>query len=94
MNRSYRMLPILAVAAALLLTTPGPIHAESVALMTIDELKVMLDDPDLVILDVRKGKDWSSSEFKIKGATYRDPKTYAAWSGTYPKDRRIVLYCA
>ena len=94
MERSHRISLVLLGAAVLLLTALGSTHAASVALMTIDELKAVLDDPDLVVLDVRKGKDWSSSEFKIKGATYHDPKAYATWSGTYPKDRKIVLYCA
>ncbi len=65
-----------------------------VGLMTKEELKPMLDDPDLVILDVRKGKDWKSSEFKIKGAQHAKPKAYAEWAGTYPKSNKFVLYCA
>jgi rhodanese-related sulfurtransferase len=54
----------------------------------------MLDDPDLLVLDVRRGKDWTSSEFKIKGATYAKPDAYDTWANTYPKDKKIVLYCA
>ena len=65
-----------------------------VGLMTKDDLKPMLDDPDLVILDVRAGKDWKSSEFKIKGATHVESNKYADWKGTYPKDKKYVLYCA
>ena len=34
-------------------------------IMDKDALNAMLAAPDLVILDVRTGKDWSSSEFKI-----------------------------
>jgi hypothetical protein len=43
---------------------------------------------------VRRGKDWSSSEFKIKGAVYADPGDYKNWTGVYPKEKKIVLYCA
>lgn len=69
--------------------------AESgVGVITKEELKTMLDDPDLVILDVRRGKDWKSSEFKIQGATYARPEAYADWAGTYPKTKKFVLYCA
>lgn len=85
----------LILALALLLTSMGSPQAKSeVALMTKDELKAMMDDPDIVILDVRKGKDWTSSEFKIKGAVYAEPKAYASWAGTYPKSKKFVLYCA
>jgi rhodanese-related sulfurtransferase len=65
-----------------------------VALMTADELKALIDNPDVIILDVRRGKDWSSSEFKIKGAVYADPGDYKNWVGVYPKEKKIVLYCA
>ena len=62
--------------------------------MSTDELKAMLDDPDLLILDVRRGKDWSSSEFKIKGATYYKPENYDEWINRIPKSKKVVLYCA
>ena len=82
------------LAVALVLTAVGTAPAGNVPLMTTDELKAMLDDPELVILDVRRGKDWTSSEFKIKGATYAKPEAYDTWANTYPKDKKIVLYCA
>jgi len=96
MKRYIPMPPILLVAIALLVACAGTGIASSddAPLMTIDELKTMLDDPDLVILDVRRGKDWTSSEFKIKGAVYLKPEAYAEWADTYPKDQKIVLYCA
>lgn len=65
-----------------------------VGLMTKEELKTMLDNPDVVILDVRKGKDWTSSEFKIQGAAYAKPQAFAEWVSTYPKNKTYVLYCA
>lgn len=64
------------------------------ALITKEKLKTMLDDPELIILDVRRGRDWKSSEFKIKGAVYAKPDKYTDWKTTYPKDKKIVLYCA
>jgi predicted sulfurtransferase len=87
--------PILMVALALLMACAVIGRASvDVRLMTADELNAMLDDPDLVILDVRRGKDWTSSEFKIKGATYVKPEAYDEWVDTYPKSQKIVLYCA
>jgi rhodanese-related sulfurtransferase len=59
-----------------------------------DELKPMLGTADLVIIDVRAGRDWSSSEFKIKGAVREDPGDVEAWAGNYEKGKTIVLYCA
>lgn len=86
---------VLLFALTLLLTSADISQAGTdVPLMTTDELKAMLDDPDLLILDVRRGKDWKSSEFKIKGATYAKPDAYDTWANTYPKSKKIVLYCA
>jgi rhodanese-related sulfurtransferase len=59
-----------------------------------DELKSMLGTADLVVLDVRAGRDWSSSEFKIKGAVREEPGDVEAWAGNYEKGKTIVLYCA
>jgi rhodanese-related sulfurtransferase len=48
----------------------------------------------VVILDVRRGKDWTDSDQKIKGAIREDGKEYESWAENYPKDKKIVLYCA
>lgn len=86
---------VLLLVLAMVLTSAGLSQAETdVPLMTTDELKAMLDDPNLLVLDVRRGKDWKSSEFKIKGATYAKPEAYDAWADTYPKTKKVVLYCA
>lgn len=86
---------VLLLALTLVLMSIGVSSAGTdVPLMTTDELKAMLDDPDVLILDVRRGKDWTSSEFKIKGATYAKPEAYDTWANTYPKTKKIVLYCA
>jgi hypothetical protein len=84
---------VLVVMLTAALSIPTAAHGD-VGLMTKEELKALLDDPGLVILDVRQGKDWTSSEFKIQGAIYVEPKDYAAWVGNYPKDKKYVLYCA
>jgi rhodanese-related sulfurtransferase len=72
----------------------APAHADTVKIMSIESLAGMLDNPDLVVLDVRTGRDWKSSTKKIKGALRADPGNFADWSTTYPKGKTIVLYCA
>ena len=62
--------------------------------MKKDELKAMLDNPDLVILDVRAQSDWKNDDSKIKGATREDPESVKSWAEKYAKDKTIVLYCA
>ncbi len=60
--------------------------------ITKEELKSMLDDPDVVILDVRGAKQWEASGRKIKGAVWEDPKNVESWADKYPKDKTLVLY--
>jgi len=62
--------------------------------MKKDELKAMLDNPDLVIIDVRAEGDWKGDHSKIKGAIREDPDSVKSWAEKYAKDKTIVLYCA
>ena len=62
--------------------------------MTKEELKAKLDNPDLVIIDVRFGLDWTGSDLKIKGAVREDPEAVGSWANKYPKDKTLVFYCA
>lgn len=68
--------------------------AQDIPRMTKEELKAMLGEPDLVIIDIRSGRDWSSSESKIKGAVREEPRKAASWAEKYQKDKTIVVYCA
>jgi rhodanese-related sulfurtransferase len=66
-----------------------------VPMMTKDELKAMLDSPDLVIFDVRMGSDYFSSDLKIKGATR--PLVIDNIGNAmlmHPKGTTFVVYCA
>ena len=63
--------------------------------MSKEELKGLLNDPSLVIIDVRTDWSWRESDKKIKGAIRQDPLDEAKkWSSKYPKEKTIVLYCA
>jgi len=62
--------------------------------MTKDELKAKLGNPDLLVIDVRYGKDWTDSKLKIRGAIREDPKVFDSWANKYPKNKTLVFYCA
>ena len=68
--------------------------AADVSTMTKEELKAQLGSPDVMILDVRAGGDWKSSEFKIKGAIRANPNNFNKWVELYPKNKTLILYCA
>ena len=85
---------ILFFLAAALLVVSGPVLAADVPRMTVEELKAVLGNDNVVVLDVRSGRDWNSSEFKIQGAKRAEPGKINNWDGTYPKDNTVVIYCA
>jgi hypothetical protein len=62
--------------------------------MTKDELKALLGNPDVILLDVRSGSDWKDSDLKIQGAIREEPGQINSWSKKYSKEKIIILYCA
>lgn len=68
--------------------------ATDVRVMEVDTLKNLLGDAEIIVLDVRTGPDWSSSELKIKGAQRTDPRAFDTWSADLDRSKTIVLYCA
>jgi len=72
----------------------GLAMADNIPLMTKEELKTHLGDDDISILDVRAGRDWKSSEFKITGAQRVAPAANNQWADQFNKDKTYVFYCA
>ena len=63
--------------------------------MTKEELKPLLGNPDVAILDVRIAGEWKRGDLKIMGAVREDPeKDYRTWASKYPKDKTLVFYCS
>ena len=84
---------MLSLLIALVFCAGPAAFADQVPRMDKDELKAMLGKEDPVILDVRQGRDWDTSEFKIKDAI-RVENGDLSIAKKYPKDKTIVLYCA
>jgi len=92
-NRTYILsIPVALLSVCLLFT--GSLMAQDVPLMNIDELKGLLDDPNVVILDVRTNSDWQESTYKIQGALREEKSNFDSWAEKHPKDKTLVLYCA
>ena len=62
--------------------------------ITKEEVKGMLGNPDVIIVDVRSGGDWNSSKVKIQGAVREDPESIGSWIDKYSKDKTLVFYCS
>ena len=71
--------------------TFGPYYPE-VPRITKEELKRSLTDPEIIIIDVRKKKEWDKSDKKLPGAVWEEPKDPSAWAEKYPKNKHLVFY--
>jgi hypothetical protein len=94
-GRKMVVMVLLGVSMAWLgLGVQWAIAQDAIAKITKEELNGKLDDPDVVIVDVRLGKDWKASESKIKGALRVEPGNVLSLTDKYPKDKMLVFYCA
>jgi rhodanese-related sulfurtransferase len=58
------------------------------------ELKRLLTTGDaLILLDVRRKKDYEASPKKITGATWHDPEKIDEWIKDLPFGGRTIVYC-
>jgi len=62
--------------------------------ITREELLPLLGRPDVVVVDMRTGRDWNDATLKIKGAVREDPMKPGMWIDKYPKDKMMIFYCA
>jgi rhodanese-related sulfurtransferase len=94
MKRRGKALVVAVLGLSLLVMLSESAMTQEVPRISKEELKGMLGNPDLLIVDVRKGTDWKASEFKIKGAVREDPKQVSSWMDKYPQDKTLIIYCA
>jgi hypothetical protein len=91
-----KRLLFIAVLSIFLLSGVVMLFAQSgdVTRMTKEALRAVMGKPDIVIIDVRSGMDWTDSNLKIKGAVREDPDAVQSWANKYPKDKTLVFYCS
>jgi 3-mercaptopyruvate sulfurtransferase SseA len=85
---------LIAFVMTSLVFSAGGAGAADVEKMTKEELKTMLGNPDVIIVDVRQPSHYQASKAKIQGAVREDPSAVTAWMKNYPKDKTLVFYCA
>ena len=78
----------------------SPVHAADVSTNAVPRLpkellKEELDNPDIIIIDVRSKSQWEASEWKIKNSVWEDPTQFESWANfKYSRDKTFVLSCA
>lgn len=65
---------------------------KDVSRITMEEVKSMLDDPDVIILDVRPDEQWNESSRKFPGAVHENAEDVKSWAKNYSKDKTLILY--
>jgi rhodanese-related sulfurtransferase len=62
--------------------------------ITPTELSKMLEEnQDVVIFDVRRRADYEADGETIPGAVWRDPEQVDLWSKDIPGSKEVVIYC-
>ena len=57
------------------------------------ELKSIIDNKDVKVIDVRRKEDYTADNSVIPGSTWFDPANIDNWCTTLPTDKEVVLYC-
>jgi rhodanese-related sulfurtransferase len=58
-----------------------------------EELRRILEEQSVLLLDVRRKADYDADPETIPGASWRNPEQVENWSREIPKGRRVVVYC-
>jgi len=66
--------------------------ASEVTRISKEELKSMLGNSEVIILDVDRKGNWEDRDRKIPGAVRENPKETKSWMNKFSKDKTIVLY--
>lgn len=67
---------------------------DDVPRMAKEQLKPLLGNPEIVVLDVRAAPEYNDSKEKIKGAVRAAPRNVKVITGRYAKNKTLVLYCS
>ena len=62
--------------------------------ISVQDAKQMLGNPDTVIIDVRRYRNWWRSSKKISTAVREDPSKVNQWFQKYTRDETLIFYCS
>lgn len=94
MKRNAKNVGIWILGICLMMVLSVPSWAGDAPRMTKEELKGLLGNENVIVIDVRSDLDQEKSNQKIPGAVLEDPGKVGTWMAKYPKDKTLVFYCA
>jgi hypothetical protein len=60
--------------------------------ISVHQVKQLLNNSDVIIIDVRKYRNWWRSSKKILSAVRENPSKVDQWALKYPKDKSLIFY--
>jgi hypothetical protein len=60
--------------------------------ISVDQVKQLLNNSDVIIIDVRKYRNWWRSSKKILSAVRENPSKVDQWAQKYPKNKSLIFY--
>jgi hypothetical protein len=81
--------PLAVIASCFTVASAASIEVPRIS---VEQTKQMIDNPEVVIIDVRTAKTWWRSRTKILNAVREEIGSVKQWSGKYPKDKTLIFY--
>lgn len=91
-GKVFALLTITLSLAAMVIFPVTAMAERDAPRITKEQLKGMLGNSNVIILDVRITENWQASDSKIRGAKRELPTKFYAWSDKYSDDKILVLY--
>ena len=85
----FIMAPLVVIASCFSLASAASIEVPRIS---VEQTKQMLDNPEVIIIDVRTTKTWWRSGTKILNAVREELDSIKQWAGKYPKDKTLIFY--
>ena len=60
--------------------------------ISVHQVKQLLNNPDAIIIDVRKYRNWWRSDKKILSAVRENPSKVVEWVQKYSTDKSLIFY--
>ena len=89
--RKVGLLALLLVSLGIVFLIGVAAAADEVPRITPEQLKALLGDPNVIVIDARLGPDWTDSDSRIKGAVRENPMQVKSWMDKYPKEKTIGI---
>jgi len=65
---------------------------KNVPAISVHQVNQLLNNSDVIIIDVRKYRNWWRSSKKILSAVREDPSKVDQWAKKYPKENSLIFY--